>query len=147
MILSAASGVARDRMFTPQRRTCSTSASSVLLSINHLSRSRCVSPGHLEGGGFSEERARQLAKLLNQAAQPSNVPQFWSSRWDVSGPNLIVYVECDRPRDRAAPGIVGRIRLNGRVFECLDVLAGPLPGKPMWIGEPFGLVVRELSTE
>ena len=98
----------------------------------------------LEGGGFSEERARQLAKLLNQAAQPSNAPQFWGNRWDVSGPSLIVYVECDRPRDRAAPGIVGRVRINGRDFECLDVLAGPLPGKPMWIGEPIGLVVREV---
>ncbi len=50
-----------------------------------------------------------------------------------------------RPRDRAAPGIVGRIRLNGRDFECLDVLAGPLPGKPMWVGEPISLVVREID--
>lgn len=101
------------------------------------------------GGWWLQRRARPTTGQapVNQAAQPSNVPQFWGSRWDVSGPNLIVYVECDRPRDRAAPGIVGRIRLNGRVFECLDVLAGPLPGKPMWIGEPFGLVVRELSTE
>jgi hypothetical protein len=43
--------------------------------------------------------------------------------------------------------IVGRVRINGRDFGCLDVLAGPLPGKPMWIGEPIGLVVRELSVE
>lgn len=28
----------------------------------------------LESGGFSEERARHLAKLLNQAAQPNNAP-------------------------------------------------------------------------
>lgn len=101
----------------------------------------------LEGGGFSEERARQLALLLNRAAQPSNVPQFWGNRWNVSGPELIVYVECDRPRDRAAPGIVGRVRINGRDFECLDVLAGPQPGNPMWIGEPIGLVVREVRAE
>ncbi len=95
-------------------------------------------------GGYSEERARQLAKLLNLNAQPSNVPVFEGSRWNVSGPELVVYVECDRPRDRAAPGIVGRVRINGRDFECLDVLAGPLPGKPMWVGEPISLVVREL---
>lgn len=98
----------------------------------------------LEHGGFSEERARQLAELLNRAAWPSNVPQFWGNRWDVSGPDLIVHVECDRPRDRAAPGIVGRVRINGRDFDCLDVLTGSLPGKSMWIGEPIGLVVREL---
>jgi len=95
-------------------------------------------------GGYSEERARQLARLLNLNARPSNVPQFEGNRWNVGGPEPIVYVECDRPRDRAAPGIVGRIRINGRDFECLDVLAGPLPGKPMWIGEPIGLVVREV---
>lgn len=44
-------------------------------------------------------------------------------------------------------GIVGRMRINGGDFECLDVLAGPLPGKRMWVGEPIGLVVRELSVE
>ena len=98
----------------------------------------------LWAGGYSEERARQLARLLNLNARPSNVPQFEGNRWNVGGPELIAYVECDRPRDRAAPGIVGRVRINGRYFECLDVLAGPLPGKPMWIGEPIGLVVREL---
>jgi hypothetical protein len=59
-------------------------------------------------GGYSEERARQLAGLLNLNARPSNVPQFEGNRWDVSGPELIVYVECDRPRDRAAPGIAGQ---------------------------------------
>jgi hypothetical protein len=96
-------------------------------------------------GGYSEERARQLARLLNLNARPSNVPAFEGNRWNVSGPELIVYVECDRQRDRAAPGIVGRVRINGRDFECLNVLAGPLPGKPMWIGEPIGLVVREVS--
>ncbi len=68
-------------------------------------------------GGYSEERARHLARLLNLNAQPSNVPAFEGSRWNVSGPELIVYVECDRPRDRAAPGIVGRVRINGRDFE------------------------------
>ncbi len=98
----------------------------------------------LSVGGHSEERARQLARLLNLNTQGSNVPTFEGNRWNVGGPELIVYVECDRPRDRAAPGIVGRVRINGREFECLDVLAGPLPGKPMWIGEPIGLVVREL---
>lgn len=98
----------------------------------------------LREGGYSEERARQLARLLNLNARPSNVPTFEGHGWNVGGPELIVYVECDRPRDRAAPGIVGRVRINGREFECVDVLAGPLPGKPMWIGEPIGLVVREL---
>jgi hypothetical protein len=98
----------------------------------------------LTAGGYSEERAWQLARLLNLNARPSNVPSFEGNRWNIGGPELIVYVECDRPRDRGAPGIVGRVRINGRDFECLDVLAGPLPGKPMWVGEPIGLVVREL---
>lgn len=99
---------------------------------------------NLTAGGYSEERAWQLARLLNLNARPSNVPSFEGNRWNIGGPELIVYVECDRPRDRGAPGIVGRVRINGRDFECLDVLAGPLPGKPMWVGEPIGLVVREL---
>ncbi len=98
-------------------------------------------------GGYSEERARQLARLLNLNSRLSNVPKFAGNRWNVSGPDTVVYVECDRPRDRAAPGIVGRVRISGRDFECLDVLAGPLPGKPMWIGEPIGLVVQELPAK
>lgn len=60
----------------------------------------------LQVGGYSEERARQLAKLLELNARPSNVPSFEGNRWNVGGPELIVYVECDRPRDRGAPGIV-----------------------------------------
>ncbi len=98
----------------------------------------------LSVGGYSEERARQIARLLNLNARPNNVPSFEGNCWNVGGRELIVYVECDRPRDRAAPGIAGRVRINGRDFECLDVLAGPLPGKPMWVGEPIGLVVRAL---
>jgi len=84
----------------------------------------------LRVGGYSEERARQLAKLLNLSVQPSNVPAFEGNRWNVSGPELIVYVECDRPRDRAPPGIVGRVRVNGHDFECLVSWLAPSPASP-----------------
>lgn len=81
----------------------------------------------------------------NHPAPPGDVPAFAGNGWSFHGTDLVVYVDCDRPRDRACPGIVGRVRINDRAFECLDVWAGPLPGKPMRAGEPIALVVRPAS--
>jgi hypothetical protein len=101
----------------------------------------------LEGREVGEERARQLARVLNLNARAGNIPAFEGKGWDRQDADLIAYVECDRPRDRAAPGLAGPVLVSGRQWECVDVLRGPLPGKPMWIGEPIGLVVRELLAE
>jgi len=101
----------------------------------------------LEGGGYGEQRARELARILSLNAGPRNIPAFVGNRWGRQDENLIIFVECDRPRDRAAPGLAGPVLIDGREWECIDVLRGPLPGKPMWIGEPIGLVVRELPPE
>jgi hypothetical protein len=95
--------------------------------------------------GLSEERARRIADLMSRAEHAGPTPEFdglfgWMP--DDRG-RTIAHVECDRLRERAAPGIAGPIKINGRSYECVDVLAGTLPGRPIRPGEPIGLVLSK----
>lgn len=79
----------------------------------------------LEGGGYGEQRARELARVLNLNAGLRNIPAFEARCGGPHGDDMIFYAACDRPRDRAVPGLAGPVLINGREWECIDVLRGP----------------------
>lgn len=62
----------------------------------------------LEGGGYGEQRARELARVLNLNAGLRNIPAFEARYGGPHGDDMIFYAACDRPRDRASwPGRAG----------------------------------------
>ncbi len=57
----------------------------------------------------------------------------------------VAYVECDRLRDRAAPGIAGPIKINDKAHVCIEVLVTgeKYAGRSIRPGEPIGIVVSK----
>jgi len=96
--------------------------------------------------GLGEERARHLADLMNKAGRVGAVPEFECCNWsEDERRRTIAYVECDRLRDRAAPGIAGPIKINDKAHECIEVLVTgeKHAGRSIRPGELIGIVVSK----
>jgi len=52
-------------------------------------------------------------------------------------------VRCDRKRERYDTGLIGKVEIDGEIFECIgcQVFA---TGTPLHEGEAIGLLVREV---
>lgn len=73
------------------------------------------------------------------------MPSFKDATWArVKGRGWIAYVKCDRERDRYDTGLIGKVEINGEVFECVGCEVFCL-GTPLWEGESMGLIVREVN--
>jgi len=73
------------------------------------------------------------------------VPRFRAREWLRINGRFIVVVECDKERDRNAPGLRGDVIIDDELYECIGV-ERHLPAFPIQPGEVIGLLVKEKTT-
>lgn len=74
----------------------------------------------------------------------SEIPTFKATEWRRDkGRGWTASVACDRERDRDKHGLIGKVEIDGEIFECVGVERF-MPRRPIAKGEVIGLLVREI---
>lgn len=51
-----------------------------------------------------------------------DIPEFTPKGWrEIKGTGWLALVDCDRERPRDEPGLVGPVKIAGRLYECIAV--------------------------
>lgn len=96
------------------------------------------------GGGTCPISTQVMAVDAAQVRPPEQIPSFKSMEWiRDKGWGWQATVECDRERDRDNPGLIGKVEIDGEIFECIGC-SRFMPRRPIRKGELIGLVVREV---
>ena len=72
------------------------------------------------------------------------VPKFTPRGWSpIEEGGWLALVDCDRERNRDDPGLVGPVKVAGRVYECIRV-ERTLAARPViHAGETIGLLLKD----
>jgi hypothetical protein len=71
------------------------------------------------------------------------IPEFIPNGWrEIKGSGWLALVDCDRDRNRENPGLVGPVKIAGKLYECIAV-ERTLDARPtINAGETIGLLLK-----
>jgi hypothetical protein len=70
---------------------------------------------------------------------PEFVPRGWSP---IQGRDWLVLVDCDQERNRDDPGLVGPVKIAGKLYECIAVERTLSRRPTIHAGETIGLLLK-----
>jgi hypothetical protein len=76
----------------------------------------------------------------------TQIPEFAPRGWrEINGNGWLAMVDCDRDRPRDNPGLVGPVKITGKLYECVAV-ERTLNARPMiHAGETIGLLPKDVG--
>jgi hypothetical protein len=73
----------------------------------------------------------------------TKIPEFTPTGWrDIKGTGWLALVECGRDRPRDDPGLAGRVKVGGKLYECIAVERTLNTRPTIHAGKTIGLLLK-----